>query len=74
VLSDNELNKAAELVSGIDENDMLFVALNQHLNSELWTGDRKLITGLEKRKYLRTLSTDDLYSRYIQYQLPKSDK
>lgn len=39
LLTDKDLNKAIDLVTGIDENDALFVALNNHLLANLWTGD-----------------------------------
>lgn len=43
LLTDKDINKAIELVTGIDENDALFVALNNHLLANLWTGDKRLI-------------------------------
>ena len=48
LLTDNDLNKAADLVSGIDPDDLLFVALTNHLSANLWTGDKRLINGLRK--------------------------
>ena len=39
LLSDNDIAKAEELVKDIDDNDLLFVALNNHLHSVLWTGE-----------------------------------
>jgi predicted nucleic acid-binding protein len=49
LLSDEDIHKAQNLTSGIDENDTLFVALANYLNGQLWTGDKKLITGLRKK-------------------------
>lgn len=46
LLSDKDISKAVELVKDIDDNDLLFVALNNHLHSVLWTGDKKLANGL----------------------------
>ena len=40
ILSDNEIADALELVKDIDENDTLFIALSDHLESKLWTGDK----------------------------------
>jgi predicted nucleic acid-binding protein len=39
LLTDEEIAKASDLVSGIDNDDAMFVALNNHLLANLWTGD-----------------------------------
>ena len=39
--------KAIELVERIDEFDAPFVALSLKMNTYLWTGDKKLLRGLE---------------------------
>ena len=69
LLTDNDLNKAADLVSGIDPDDLLFVALTNHLSANLWTGDKRLINGLRKRGYSRILNTDELYDIFLDKQL-----
>lgn len=75
LLTDSELKNAIDLVAGIDENDMMFVALANHLNSILWTGDKKLINGLHKKGYSQTISTMGLYEKYLQkYMLSKMKK
>ncbi len=65
LISDKELLKALELVADIDENDALFVALTNHINGKLWTGDKKLISGLQKKRFLKTISTDELYEQFL---------
>ena len=69
ILSDKTIEEAADLVAEIDVNNALFIALANHLNSKLWTGDRKLLGGLKQKNYLKVLSTNDLYEIFIQKQL-----
>ena len=71
LISDEDVDKATIVTQGIDENDILFVALTNHLGEKLWTGDKKLRTGLKKKKYFRTLSTDNLYDLFIEKELRK---
>jgi len=68
LISDKELLKALDLVREIDENDAIFVGLTNHINGKLWTGDKKLISGLKKKRYLKTISTDELYEQFIEKQ------
>jgi hypothetical protein len=42
-----------------------------HLGSKLWTGDKKLSVGLKKKKYFRTISTNELYDLFIEKELRK---
>jgi predicted nucleic acid-binding protein len=74
LLTDRDLKKATELVSDIDKDDILFVALNEHLLSNLWSGDKKLMKGLKKKGYQRLLTTDELYEIFLDRQLKKKHK
>ena len=52
--------KALELVSDVDADDLAFVALNNHLNGLLWTGDKALIRGLKQKNYQPVVTTFEL--------------
>ncbi|MEI6436587.1 MAG: PIN domain-containing protein [Bacteroidota bacterium] len=74
LLTDEEISKASDLVSGIDNDDAMFVALNNHLLANLWTGDKQLINGLKKKGYSRLFTTDDLYQLYLLRQIKSRKK
>lgn len=52
--------RAFELVKNIDLDDIAFVALNESLESILWTGDKGLLKGLKLKGYKRIASTEDI--------------
>lgn len=61
VMPEKTIVKAYELVKDIDENDTIFVALTKHLKgSKLWTGDKKLMIGLQKKEFRHIISTAQL--------------
>jgi len=55
-ISTSALKVAWELVKDIDPKDMLFVALTIEVDGLLWTGDKKLRTGLKSKGF------DSLYN------------
>lgn len=69
LLNDNDLKDAAELVSDVDPDDALFVALTNHLMANLWTGDKRLLIGLKKKGFSRILTTDEIYEIFLDKQL-----
>ena len=52
---------ADKLVSDIDPKDTVYIAYAEQLNCNLWTGDKKLINGLIRKKYAKFVTTDDLF-------------
>jgi predicted nucleic acid-binding protein len=52
---------ADNLVSDIDPKDIIYIAYANQFKCELWTGDKKLINGLERKKYHNVLTTEKLF-------------
>jgi len=57
--------KSHQILKDIDEKDVSFVALNLETDGFLWTGDKKLIKGLQRKNYNKIISTDMLYNKYF---------
>lgn len=51
---------AIPLVRDVDMDDIAFVALAEYLDAKLWTGDKKLLAGLEKRGFTRIITIDEI--------------
>ena len=51
---------AIPLVRDVDMDDIAFVALAEYLDAKLWTGDKKLFSGLEKRGFTRVITTEEI--------------
>jgi predicted nucleic acid-binding protein len=69
IIPDKDLNTAITLVSKIDADDVMFVALSNYLHCNLWTGDKHLIKGLKKEGFTRIISTKDLYETFLLKQI-----
>jgi len=52
---------ADNLVSDIDQKDIVYIAYTKQFNCNLWTGDKKLINGLAGKNYHKVFTTDDLF-------------
>ena len=54
---------AEKLVADIDPNDVHYVAYAKHFRCKIWSGDKALAKGLEKKGYKNIITTDELHSR-----------
>jgi putative PIN family toxin of toxin-antitoxin system len=54
--------EAELLVSDIDIDDIVFVALSLYLDAPLWTGDKVLYNGLRAKGFANVISTKELKS------------
>ena len=53
------LKVARELTSGIDENDVQYIALTILLEGLFWTGDLRLLRGLKRKGFKHIITTSD---------------
>ena len=60
ILPKELIKKTLTLLNDIDPNDTPFVALAEHLDAQLWTGDLKLYNGLKSRKFKNIMNTTDI--------------
>lgn len=61
LISEQSFKIAESLTYNIDEDDIEFVALAHHLKAKLWSGDKKLLKGLEKKGWLQFITTTELW-------------
>ena len=62
---------AEELLQDIDPDDTVFLALSIHFDAKLWTGDLELIDGLTTKGFYNTITTRELFTIYLEKELPK---
>jgi predicted nucleic acid-binding protein len=56
---------AESLTQNVDEDDTEFVALTEHIKGKLWSGDKELQRGLNKKGWNKFISTEELFDRII---------
>ena len=52
---------ADDLVKDIDPKDTHYIAYSKHFRCKIWSGDKSLIKGLEKKNFKNFISTNELY-------------
>lgn len=68
IIPKSNYQNAIIICEDIDIDDVPFIAINDFVKGKLWTGDLKLIRGLESKGYLKVITTNELYSDFIQKQ------
>ena len=53
---------AEKLVADIDPKDTHYIAYSKHFRCKLWSGDKALQKGLEKKGFRHIITTDELYN------------
>lgn len=67
-----DFENAFELVRNIDENDVEFVALTDHIKGKLWTSDNVLTKGLANKNWNKIITTKELYQLTIKERKTKN--
>lgn len=71
ILPKKDFETAFRYCENIDIDDTIFVAFSEYLKSRLWTGDKKLVRGLEAKGFKRAIDTEELYMDFIKKSIQK---
>ncbi|MCL6259046.1 PIN domain-containing protein [Aquiflexum sp. TKW24L] len=58
-------HQSFEICKNIDPADTPFVAFSLFLNCKIWTGDKMLIKGLNKKNFKDFITTEDLFKDFL---------
>ena len=60
-ISVSQWTAAETLVADVDPKDTHYVAYSKHFRCKIWSGDKALIKGLEKKGFTNFITTEELY-------------
>lgn len=66
VIASDVINQAKGLCMDVDLDDFPFVALGLHLKAPLWTGDKRLMTGLSAAGQVSFITTGEIHDALIE--------
>jgi predicted nucleic acid-binding protein len=52
---------AENLVADIDPKDTHYIAFSKHFHCKIWSGDKALIKGLERKGFINFITTEELF-------------
>ncbi len=71
IIPNKYYQSALEICQEIDIDDTPFVAVNDFVDGRLWTGDFKLTNGLIAKGYSKIITTNELYTDFLQFETKK---
>jgi len=63
LISKESFNKALKLTEDVDIDDTEFIALTEHIKGKLWTGDKELQKGLQKKDWNKFITIEEMTER-----------
>lgn len=66
LIEDKILQQAYNLTFDIDPKDTFYIALSIQFDCKLWTGDKKLISGLKRKDFNQFITTYELFRLYLE--------
>lgn len=54
--------EALRLVQDVDPKDIHYIAYAKQFKCKLWSGDKKLVQGLQRKGFTNFLTTDELFT------------
>lgn len=74
LINSENYKKAEELTKDIDPDDLLFVGLGLQFRCKLWSGDKKLIIGLQNKGFNHCINTEKLFQIYLNKEINRNVK